>query len=290
MVCAFIASVLPCAAAAGGTSININPVTGDDSLCGVAPDKNISCKTVARAVELNVASILIMSAGTYNEPPITIRNVASLAIVGVPGATVFDCSSRLDKAFYIVNSTVTITGVTFQDCRNTSSHGGAVSAIASSIVVSQCSFTRCKAASGGAISATGPDKGLFLSIQNSTFRDNTAYGMPEDCPSTPTQQPCSTWGGAIAAFEMFNVAVSGCGFSGNRAVAYTPQDVNAISSVAGGGCVSILFRGNATGSRVRINDNKFLECYVSVNPSSNLPRGNGAYESHLNMLDVTKQV
>ena len=284
MVCAFIASVLPCAAAAGGTSININPVTGDDSLCGVAPDKNISCKTVARAVELNVASILIMSAGTYNEPPITIRNVASLAIVGVPGATVFDCRGQ-GKAFYIVNSTVTITGVTFQDCRNPSGHGGAVSAIGSSIVVSQCSFTRCSAASGGAISATGPDKGLFLSIQNSTFRDNTAYGMPEDCPSTPTQQPCSTWGGAIAVFEMFNVAVSGCDFSKNEAFAYVPQDIT--SSVAGGGCVSILFRGNATGSRVRISDNQFLDCKVYVVDS--IYRGNGAYESQLDMLDVTKQ-
>jgi hypothetical protein len=286
MVCAVIACVLPCAAAAGGISININPVTGDDSLCGVAPDKNISCKTVARAVDLNVATVFIMSAGTYNEPPIRIINVASLAIVGVPGATVFDCSSWLGEAFNIVNSTVAITGVTFQDCRNPSSHGGAVSAIGSSIVVSQCSFTRCMAASGGAISVTGPDKGLFLSIQNSTFTDNAALGMAADCPSNPTQQPCSTWGGAIAAFEMFSVAISGCDFSDNLGIAYVPE--YATSSVAGGGCVSILFRRNATGSRVRISDNQFVKCRVLV--YKNIFRGNGAYASQLYMRDVTMHV
>jgi hypothetical protein len=291
MVCAVIASVLPCAAAAGGTSININPVTGDDSLCGVAPDKNIPCKTIARAVELNVATVFIMSAGTYNEPPIRIINVASLAIVGVPGATVFDCSSGPGEAFYIANSTVAITGVTFQDCRNPSSHGGAVSAIGSSIVVSECSFTRCMAASGGAISVTGPDKGLFLSIQNSTFSENSAWGMAADCPSNPTQQPCSTWGGAIAAFEMFNVAISGCDFSNNRASARVPEplDVDITSSVAGGGCVSILFGGNATGSRVRIRDNTFIACFVDVyskivreegSTISKIFRGNGANELH----------
>jgi hypothetical protein len=289
MVCAVIASVLPCAAAAGGTSININPVTGDDSLCGVAPDKNVPCKTVARAVELNDATVFIMSAGIYNDPPIRISNTVSLVIVGVPGATVFDCSSRLGEAFNIVNSTVAITGVTFQDCLG-SSRGGAVSAIGSSIVVSQCSFTRCWAASGGAISVTGPDKGLFLSIQNSKFSENRAWGMAADCPSNPTQQPCSTWGGAIAAFEMFNVTISGCDFFDNWASAHVPKplDVDITSSVAGGGCVSILFRGNATGSRVCISDNQFVKCTVSV--SKDIPRGNGVYVSQLYMRDVTKHI
>jgi hypothetical protein len=95
--------------------------------------------------------------------------------------------------------------------------------------------------------------------------------MLADCPAYLTQQPCSTWGGAIAAFEMFNVTVSGCNMINNTAVAY--EIGNLSSSVAGGGCVSILFRGNSTGAQVRISDNVFVQCNVYV---SNIMRGNGA--------------
>ncbi len=76
---------------------------------------------------------------------------------------------------------------------------------------------------------------------------------------------------------MFNVNISGCDFSKDRADALASE--YGTSSVAGGGCVSILFRGNATGSRVRISDNQFLECNVYVqNDVLDFSRGNGIYE------------
>ena len=277
LACTFIACGLPFVAAAAGTSINVNPVTGDDSQCGAA--SGTSCKTIARAVQLNVASLLNLSAGVYSEATVSISNVGSLVISGVPNATVFDCSRRQGAtqgpAFIIVNSIVSITGVTFQACSNPTSHGGAVSARGSSLVVSQCSFKGCSAASGGAVSVTGPGSGLFLSVQSSTFSNNSATGRSDDCPGTSSPSlPCWTWGGAIATFEMFNVSVSGCTMVDNKAVAGQFQS-SSFSSVAGGGCVSVLFRGNASGSTVHIRGSKFLQCIVDVDIASGT-RGNGA--------------
>jgi hypothetical protein len=265
------------------SSFTVSPATGDDLQCG--SNALISCKTIARAVALhfNVAS-LNLSAGVYNEPTINISNFASLVINGVPNATVFDCSQRRGSSdgavFSIMNSTVIITGVTFQNCSNPSSNGGAVSAIGSSLVLSHCSFTTCSAASGGAISVTGHRTAVFLSIQNSTFARNRAVGGLAGCPSD-VSLPCSTWGGAIAVFEMFNVTVSGCTMTDNNARAFVPPPSSELSrsssnAVAGGGCLSVLFRGNTSGSAIRISGNTFVGCTVDVSAAVNsIMIGNG---------------
>jgi hypothetical protein len=265
------------------SSFTVSPATGDDLQCGV--NAIISCKTIARAValHLNVAS-LNLSAGTYSEPTINISNFASLVINGVPNATVFDCSQRRGSSegavFSITNSTVIITGVTFQNCPNPSSNGGAISASGSSLVVSHCSFTACSAASGGAISVTGHHTAVFLSIQNSSFTRNRAVGGLAGCP-TDLKLPCSTWGGAIAVFEMLNVTVSGCTMTENNALAFVPPPSSELSrsssnAVAGGGCLSVLFRGNTSGPGMRISGNTFVGCTVDVSAAVNgIMIGNG---------------
>jgi len=238
------------------------------------------CKTIAYAVQSIGASFVSLSAGPFNEPTVNIRNIASLVISGVPSATVFECSSRsvpTGAAFSIVNSTVTITGVTFQSCSNPTSNGGAVSARGSSIVVSQCSFINCSAASGGAMSVTGSSGVLFLNVQSSNFTANSANGGGSaSCPADPTQ-PCSTWGGAIAAFEMSNVTIGGCTMIGNTAQAYVPTQSQQFSAsrnaVAGGGCVSVLFSGNSSGANVKFSGSTFLSCTVTV--GTNVYVGNG---------------
>jgi hypothetical protein len=278
VVLAWVVAAIPLAAA---TSATVNPVTGDDSQC--REDTPISCRTIARALQLRGVSFLSLSAGVYNEATIGISSIDSLVISGVPNATVFDCSRRhgnnAGAAFIITNSTVFITGVTFQSCFNPSSNGGAVSATGSSVMVSHCSFIDCNATSGGAMSVTSRDTASFLIVQNSTFTRNRAIGGPAGCP-VDRSQPCSTWGGAIAAFEIFNVSISGCKMTDNHARAFVPPSASLMTrssnnSVAGGGCLSVLFRGNASGSAVHISGNSFTGCLVSVS-SSNVFSGNGA--------------
>jgi hypothetical protein len=269
--------IAPACATAAGTSVTVNPVNGTDS-----PACNVSapCKTIAYAVQSIGASFVSLSSGPFNESTVNISNIASLVISGVPSGTVFECSSRLvptGAAFSIVNSTVTITGVTFQSCYNPTSNGGAMSASDSSVVVSQCSFINCSAASGGAMSVTGSSGDLFLDVQDSNFTANSANGGGlASCPADPTQ-PCSTWGGAIAAFEMSNVAIGGCTMTGNSAHASVPtlsQQFNASrNAVAGGGCVSVLFSGNSSGSNVKFSGSTFLSCTVTV--GTNVIVGNG---------------
>jgi hypothetical protein len=282
--CACIASTWSSAAAAAATgtsaTVTVNPTSGNDSpACG----SNVAspCKTITYAVQSIGASYVSLSAGNFNESTVSISNISSLVISGVPSATVFDCSHRLattGPAFSIVNSTVTITGVTFQNCSNPTSDGGAVSASGSSVEVLQCSFMNCSAASGGAMSVTGPGAGLFLSVQNSVFTRNTANGGLSGCPTDATQ-PCSTWGGAIAAFELLNVNISGCTMIENSAQAFVPSNspqFNASrNAVAGGGCVSVLFAGNASGSNVVVSGSTFLQCAVAVAVGNNVIVGNG---------------
>lgn len=280
------ASILACAciasadAAVTGTSVLVDPGTGNDSpacCCSVAQP----CKTIAYAVNNIRAAVVSLSAGTFNESTVSISSVSSLVISGVPAATFFNCNRRLataGAAFSIVNSTVTIVGVTFQSCSNPTSNGGAVSANGSSIVVSQCSFINCSAASGGAMSVTGPGAGLFLSVQTSNFTRNSANGGLSGCPADAAQ-PCATWGGAIAAFEMLNVSISGCTMIENSAQASvptsSPQYRASQNAVAGGGCVSVLFSGNASGSSVNVSGSMFLQCAVAVAVGNNVNVGNG---------------
>ena len=197
-------------------------------------------------------------------------------------AAFFNCSGHLNNAgaaFLIANSSVTITGISFENCFNPNSNGGAVSAYGSNVVVSRCSFINCSAASGGAIAATalmGPSQGLFLNVHNSSFFGNSANGGLSACPSDAEQpnQPCSTWGGAVAAFDMLNVTVSGCKMEANRARATVPttslQQHASRNAVSGGGCVSVLFYGNASGSVVQVSGNTFEQCVVDVSSTANV--------------------
>jgi hypothetical protein len=225
-----------------------------------------------------------LSAGVFNESTVSIDNIVSLVISGVHSSTFFDCSHRLGPttgaAFNINNSTVTITGVTFQHCSNPNGNGGAVSAVDSSVAVSQCRFVNCSAANGGAMSATGRGRGTFLRVQNSNFSGNAAVGGLIGCPTgSQSNEPCSTWGGAIAAFEIVNVSVTGCSMTDNAAVAdmptTSPQSGLSRNAVAGCGCVSVLFRGNCSAFMLHMSGNSFLRCTVDVSRSRNIVVGNG---------------
>jgi len=255
----------------------VNPLTGGDSTaCGVTPAP--PCKTITYAVNNRGSSLVLLSAGIFNESAVSVSRAGSLVIIGVPSASVFDCSSRPGPAFIIVNSTVNLSGIAFQACSNPNASGGAVNASGSSIVVSQCSFVNCSAASGGAMSVSGPGDGLYLGVQNSNFSGNSASGSSADCPADPTL-PCSTWGGAVAVFDMLNVTISGCVMVGNTAQAFLnpiPR-YSGDSAVTGGGCVSVLFYGNTSNASVRVSRNIFLHCasVVSLLATSNSYIGNG---------------
>jgi hypothetical protein len=231
---------------------------------------------VANALNISLAS------GVFNEPTVSISNVASLVISGTASSTVFNCSDRLQTsgaAFIITNSTVTITDVTFLRCTNPNANGGAVSASGSSVVVLRSRFVNCSAASGGAISVSGPGSGLFLRVHGSDFEGNSAIGDASSCPKDGAQ-PCSSWGGAIAAFEIPNVTVSACTMVSNIARASVPrmslQHNASRNAVAGGGCLSLLFSGNASGTALRVLGNRFVQCEVAVSGSDNVAVGNGA--------------
>jgi hypothetical protein len=268
------------ASAAAAISVQVDPRTGDDSRC----DTTLICRTIAHAVQLVGVSHVNLSAGVFNESTVSIDNIVSLVISGVPSSTFFDCSRRLGPttgaAFNMNNSTVTITGITFQHCSNPNGNGGAVSAVDSSVAVSQCRFVNCSAASGGAVSATGRGRGTFLRVQNSNFSGNAAVGGRLGCPTgSQSSEPCSTWGGAIAAFEIVNVSVTGCSMTDNAAVAdmptTSPQSGLSRNAVAGGGCVSVLFRGNFSAFVLHMSGNSFLRCTVDVSRSRNIVVGNG---------------
>ncbi len=284
LMCICIFARVACAAASGASaaaSATVDPVNGIDSdVCGVAPAP--PCRTIAHALRFINVSSITLAAGVFREPTINISNIASFVISGNLSATIFSCSDRLQTAgaaFNIVNSTVSIHGVTFTKCTNPNSNGGAVSASGSSVVVSQCTFINCSAASGGAISVTGPGSDLFLHVSSSVFSSNSAIGAPSMCPNV-THQPCSTWGGAIAAFDIINVTISGCTMVSNIARASVPatsiQSSASRNAVAGGGCVSVLFFGSSIGSSVRVSGNSFLQCQVDVSGGDNVAVGNGA--------------
>jgi hypothetical protein len=280
--CLCISSVPPVSAAVAGivVQVTVDPVSGNDSLCATSGP----CKTIAHSVQVVGASQVMLSPGVFNESTVDIYNVAFLIVSGAPSSTLFDCSRRLQPAtqgaaFNISNSSVTFTGITFQHCSNTNSSGGAVSAVDSSVTVSNCSFVNCSASNGGAVAATGRGGDLFLNVRNSSFTRNAAIGGDIGCPSgARSSEPCSTWGGAVAAFEIRNVSVSGCKMVENSVVAVVPVDspqYNASrNAVAGGGCVSIVFSGNSSSSTMHFSDNSFAHCTVDVSSRNRLGFGN----------------
>lgn len=282
----FVAAAFHIAAATEApTSVNVNPQFGNDSEgCGAVASP---CRTISFAVRNVNTSIssLRLSEGIFHESTIIISGMHSLVISGVLSSTVFDCSHRLQPpgaAFHINNSSVVISGISFQNCSNPNSTGGALSCSNSSVVVSQCSFTNCSAVSGGAISLVGPGDSLFLLVKDTSFFGNSAMGGSVGCPNNQ-MQPCSTWGGGIAAFEIFNVTISGCRMVANFAQAFvsrtSSQHFASRNAVAGGGCVSVLYLGNASRSSVLMSDNTFEGCEVDVSTSrGNLQIGNGMFD------------
>ena len=280
IACFFAAAALCPGAAASGGSVAVDPAAGDDSLCSTTR----LCRTIAYAVQLDNVSRVNLSSGFFGESTINITNAPSLVISGVASATVFDCSRRvglkIGPAFLIRNSTVTFSGITFQNCSNPNGNGGALSAESSGMHVSHCRFINCSASSGGALSSTSLFPGLFLRVQSSGFIRNTAVAASSACPTASLAlQPCSTWGGAIAAFEILAVALSLCTFEDNIAAAAVPeaslQRSRSQNAVAGGGCVSVLFRGNASGAAVTVAGCSFLRCKVDVSTSRGVATGNG---------------
>jgi hypothetical protein len=283
LACLCITSAPPVSAAVAGivVRVTVDPASGDDSLCATSGP----CKTIAHAVQVLGASEVMLNPGMFNESTVNIYNVASLIVIGAPPSTLFDCSRRLQPtnlvaAFTISNSSVTFTGITFQHCHNTNSNGGAVSAVDSNVTVSNCSFFNCSAANGGAVAATSRGGDMFLDVRNSSFTRNAAIGGGIGCPSDArSSEPCSTWGGAVAAFEIRNVSVSGCKMVENSAVAVVPagsSQYNASrNAVAGGGCVSVVFSGNSSASTMHFSDNSFAHCTVHVSSSNNIFVGNG---------------
>jgi hypothetical protein len=280
MMAACITLVIPAASAA--TVVLVDPMNGSDSLaCGLAPP----CKSISFALAAwNVSGLRVnLTAGIFNESTVNISSFDSLHISGVPAATFFDCSTRIPAsgaAFDVWNSTIAISGITFQNCLNPSSDGGAVSARSSSVHVSKSVFINCSAASGGALSLTGSARALFLRVENSSFSGNSATGGLGSCPRD-ILQPCSTWGGAIAAFEIFDVSISGCTMRANSVRAVVPlassQQTASGNALAGGGCVSVLFFGNSSGSSVRFVGNTFEHCSVDVLSGDNVLLGNGVF-------------
>jgi hypothetical protein len=278
LTCASIAYGFPPSATAGDILATVDPKIGIDSgSCGTHPP----CKTITHAIQVIRASGLTLATGVFSEPTINIRNISSLVIIGVPSATIFNCSDRLHAsgtAFNIVNSTVAFTGVVFINCWNMNANGGALNSSGSSVVVSSCSFINCSAASGGAIFVQGPGSDLFLEVYDSYFTGNSAVGGDISCPYV-TEQPCSTWGGAIATFEVANVTISGCTMADNIVRATVPQtslQSNASkNAVAGGGCVSVAYLGNSSGTLLRFVGNSFSQCEVNVFGSDDIIIGNG---------------
>ena len=289
MTCLYAASASLAPAAADGISVLVDPVAGDDSNCTAT----LVCASIAYAVRVVGASRVNLTPGVFNESTVAISDVASLVVSGVPSSTIFDCSRRAQfaagAAFAISNSTVKFFGIDFQHCSNTNGSGGALSAVGSSVTVSQCGFLNCTAANGGAVSATGDGDELFLAVQNSNFTSNSAIGGVVGCPSD-SREPCSTWGGAVAALEMSNVSVIGCTMVDNRALAVVPVESQQFgasqNAVAGGGCVSVLFRGNSSASKVHISDNSFLQCTVDVPLSRGIRVGNGTANCSASVCSV----
>jgi hypothetical protein len=79
---------------------------------------------------------------------------------------------------------------------------------------------------------------------------------------------------AAAAFDMLKVTVSGCRMEANTARATVPttslQQNASRNALSGGGCISVVFYGNASGSVVSISGSTFDMCVVDVSSIANL--------------------
>jgi hypothetical protein len=78
---------------------------------------------------------------------------------------------------------------------------------------------------------------------------------------------------------MLNVTVSGCRMESNKARATVPttslQQNASRNAVSGGGCISVLFYRNASGSALSVSGNTFEQCVVDVSFTDDVRVGNG---------------
>ena len=78
-----VASTFPTAARAASILVQVDPRSGDDSLCAAT----LICRTIARAVQLVGASQVNLSAGVFNESTVNVSNAVALVVSGVPSST-----------------------------------------------------------------------------------------------------------------------------------------------------------------------------------------------------------
>jgi hypothetical protein len=244
--------------------LSVNPIEGADSeTCGIT--LQFPCKTIQYSLINRKATALSLSPGVFNESSVRISDIPNLIINGTIG-TVFDCSLRTnssglsDPAFIFSNATVVISHLVFQNCmnlRDTDGVGGALSANSSNLNISDCFFSNNVAQVGGAIGA------IFgkLVVSSSVFQSNTAT-----CPNSTSMSPvCSAWGGAIGTVEAQEITVIGCSFISNMVDVVFDGVTNPNStSAAGGGCISVMHKGNVSESHIAIVGNTFAGCLVKM--------------------------
>ncbi len=242
--------------AAADTAVVVDPSKGQDvSDCGLSD--LAPCLTIHYALRTRRATSVLLSEGTFNEIGIYVESIAPFfSVYGLRNSTVFDCGHR-GPAFIIANTSVTIAGVTFQNCvnLNASGTGGAISAHSNSVItVTNCAFYSNTAQTGGAIGAISST----LFVTSSLFENNTAT-----CPNASAA--CAAWGGAIGAVEAPSVIIKNNNFNRN-AVNLELNGVTdrAKSAAAGGGCVSVLYNADVTDSRVTMDGNTFHSCSVRI--------------------------
>jgi hypothetical protein len=258
LLCAFSLQVVQGA----DLSVVVNPSTGIDSpSCYSDPP----CKTIAYAIHSRKASSVYLTAGYFNESNVIINGSSpfvSITSLNGSSSTVFDCKRRSStgQALSIFNTAVSISGITFQNCANfdgLSGIGGAVSAIGSSVTVNDCKFFNNTARIGGAIGV----KLSSLVVSSCDFENNTAT-----CPNAAfTTTACSAWGGAIGTEESPSVSIIGNRFNVNSVNLVLNNVTSATSkAVGGGGCISVMHKGNVSESRVRIDGNSLESCSVQM--------------------------
>ena len=260
--------------------IKVDPLLGNDSLgCNIT----YPCRTLAYTVQFLKPSTILLATTVFTEPCLVLSDSRGLAIIGI--GAVFDCGRRSSNAsgpaVRIVNSNVTLDGITFQNCVNfnmSGGTGGAVAALNSSLTVRQCIFLNNTAQSGGAV---GLIQGS-LRVESSIFAWNLATlkssVVEQACSSSSATLPppitCSSWGGAIAAVDATTLSVSSCNFTNNRVLVMLTASTNGNSAaIGGGGGLSVFYHGNVSGTKVIAQKNVFQNCSVNIMGGYNIMGG-----------------
>jgi hypothetical protein len=260
-------------AVCANVSVSVDPLNGQDRPeCDVAQP----CRTIAYAIHARRATNVMLSNGTFNEASVVVNSsVPFLTVYGSRDASVFDCSRRVPPgrgpAFIVSGASIALFGITFQNCINfdaLSGTGGAVSANSSTVAVTDCAFLINVAQTGGAVGALSST----LTVTRSLFENNTAT-----CRNTSTA--CSAWGGAVGTVESASVQLSNNDFSRNSVnlelIGVSDGDSRA---AGGGGCVSVMYHDDVSGSRVSVDGNLFRRCSVQIFGSNNTQNGSSGVQ------------